>query len=353
MTTVFTTPINTGAGFDDKPVVQRQADAANQRESWLRQMELAQLTDMGKAGVTVPGAQPAPARLPAAPLRAMPQPEHDRQQDDTKAEQRTEQYPAEREAAGQQARAEAQDSVPDNGQVGREAAQLAAGNDAVPAAAVTPAAAESTAGPAQAFASPLIAPATTDGALAVPGAGVTVIAAPAATTTTATAATVTAGPRHAGAAVTRDADALTAPAAALREASRALAGAAPHPAELPHAEADAPDAPAPAARGEEERFADKPVWQKRMMHLNGKGDDVDLYIRDSALDAAESQKIIARVAADMAGMGLRLKGATVNGKPALRPDDARASAALDLETEPDNEPHHTPITFSGKNHGTR
>lgn len=352
MTTVFTTPINTGAGFDDKPVVQRQADAANQRESWLRQMELAQLTDMGKAGVTAPGAQPAPVRLPTAPLRAMPQPQQGQQHDDDKAEQRTEEYPAEREAAAQQARAEVQDSVPDNGQVRAEAAPPAAGSDAAPVAAGTPAAAASAASHPQASASHVLAAATTDGAVAapVPGAAVSVIAAPAAT---AAAATVMAGTPHAGAAVTHDGDALTAPAAALREASRALAGAAPHPGELPHAEADAPDAPAPAARGEEEQFADKPVWQKRMMHLNGKGDDVDLYIRDSALDAAESQKIIARVAADMAGMGLRLKGATVNGKPALRPDDARAAAALDLDTEPDSDPHHTPITFSGKNHGTR
>ncbi|RSZ56291.1 hypothetical protein EJB06_25695, partial [Massilia atriviolacea] len=63
------------AAPDDKTAATRQADAANQRDSWLRQMELAQLAEMGKAGAAQGRADARAPAPPPATLRPMPQAE--------------------------------------------------------------------------------------------------------------------------------------------------------------------------------------------------------------------------------------------------------------------------------------
>ncbi|WP_332879672.1 hypothetical protein [Massilia sp. S19_KUP03_FR1] len=82
---------------------------------------------------------------------------------------------------------------------------------------------------------------------------------------------------------------------------------APLPRALPSAPGRA-DPPDPGAA---------PDYQKQRMHLTGEGDDVKLWIRDGALAPATSQQLVARLAGDVAAMGLRLKQASINGKPAL------------------------------------
>ncbi|WP_164558036.1 hypothetical protein, partial [Massilia atriviolacea] len=125
-------------------------------------------------------------------------------------------------------------------------------------------------------------------------------------------------------------------------------------------EADAQEA-APARQGADSdaELGEKPAWEKRMMHLTGDGKDVDVWIRDGELDPAQSMSLIYRLAGDMASAGLRLKGATVNGKPALRPGDtvpagARPAFAQALEADqPAAQDAPTPITPTGNHHGTR
>ena len=65
------------------------------------------------------------------------------------------------------------------------------------------------------------------------------------------------------------------------------------------------------------------------MHVTGEGEDVKLWIRDSKLNAAQTQNLVYRLAGDIAGMGMRLKDATVNGKLAFRSeaDDDAGKAA--------------------------
>jgi len=87
--------------------------------------------------------------------------------------------------------------------------------------------------------------------------------------------------------------------------------------------ADATEAPPHAAEPESGAMPD---WKKRFMHFTGEGDAVHLWIRDGELSPAQSQQLVARMAADAAAMGMRLKEATVNGKPVLR-QAAREAAA--------------------------
>ncbi len=63
---------------------------------------------------------------------------------------------------------------------------------------------------------------------------------------------------------------------------------------------------------------EKLVWQKRLMHLTGEGDDIKLWIRDNKLSLVQSQNLVYRLASDIASMGMRLTDATINGKRAFR-----------------------------------
>jgi hypothetical protein len=102
-----------------------------------------------------------------------------------------------------------------------------------------------------------------------------------------------------------------------------------------------PEAAAPHALPE---AGTVPEWQKRVMHLTGDGDDVRLWIRDGELSPAQTQQLVARLAGDVAAMGLRLTQATVNGKPTLRapradrtPSAPAAEASVQPITHPTTE----------------
>lgn len=74
-----------------------------------------------------------------------------------------------------------------------------------------------------------------------------------------------------------------------------------------------PDAPAAAAAA---ALMDKYAlaWPARVMHLAGTGQDLDLWIRDSALGEEAAARLVAQVAQDSASHGLRLRSVTLNGK---------------------------------------
>jgi hypothetical protein len=60
--------------FNDKSPLVRQTDAANQRDSWLRQMELAQLSEMSQVGTLTASGANANKAAPAASWKAILQP---------------------------------------------------------------------------------------------------------------------------------------------------------------------------------------------------------------------------------------------------------------------------------------
>jgi hypothetical protein len=85
---------------------------------------------------------------------------------------------------------------------------------------------------------------------------------------------------------------------------------------------------------------DKPTWQKRMLHITTEGNDAYVWIRDAALDPSMSSALVARLVTDLAQMGLRMTGATINGKSALRESDhdeadRAAYPTLNEDTETD------------------
>jgi hypothetical protein len=263
--------------FGDMASSARRGEADNQRDNWLRQMELAQLAEMGrgamppaspKAGahsihsMLQPGAaQPHPAaRATAAPS----EPEHSSATGAAREHSHADGAPSDEQESGT---ASAKDgSEPDD--------------SSRPAAATLP--------------------------------QVSVLAAvPAGASLAAQANAITAAPSMRNSALPDVAGQRLQPQIAALTARAALPGTLPPRA----AEAETQEAPADA---HEAADSAQPDWQKRMLHLTGQGDDVAVWIRDQELTPAQSQLLLARVAADVAGMGLRLKGATINGKPALR-----------------------------------
>lgn len=263
-------------GFDDAARARGQADVANQHDSWLRQMELAQMSDMNRTGVrqghAAPGARPATPRAPVAPVAQAAQAAQA-----VRAEPKAPQRSAERQQQATQER-----------------------DPRTPAAMRTDAAMPQQAGNVS------IAPAQP-----VPGSVPTIVAAMPASVAASIAARATA--TEGGSPAAGEHQPVRAGLAAI------LPGAMtpPDSARLETAEGET----APQAASEHESMPDAPrEFQKRMMHLTGSGQDVKLWIRDSALGQAQSLELVYRMAGDMATMGLRLKGATINGKPALPAD---------------------------------
>ena len=262
-------------GFDDAARARGQADVANQHDSWLRQMELAQMGDMNKDGAKPHHATPVGVPRPPAAhvVRAEPVPQAVRgapaavQRSTERQQQRTKERPA---------------HAPD-------------ANGAAPVLVVPRQAGDACMAPAQAG----------------PGSAPTMVAAMPASLAASIAAR----------AMTTEGGS---PAAGEHQPVRAaLAGILPGAMTLPEGGLleTAEGETAPQAASEHEPVADAPrEFQKRMMHLTGNGQDVKLWIRDSALGQAQSLELVYRMAGDMAAMGLRLKGATINGKPALPAD---------------------------------
>jgi hypothetical protein len=270
---------------DEQSASARRVDAANQRDNWLRQMELAQMGQMGATpGPAAPAPRPAMTSLAQAPMHAALHPAARENSagasgapDDAGAEAAHDDG-----AASAEPRTQAGDDARMTEDDGADAASIAA---AAALAAAQPSAVAAAPGAA---AEPANVPAGAAGGIALamaPGAlrGVADGSLPPA-----------APPQPVGLAA-----ALRAP-----QAMPAESNATAETAEAPSSEADA--------------AGEAPDWQKRMMHLTGDGDDVQLWIRDGELSPAQSQQLVARLAADVAAMGLRLKEATVNGKPALR-----------------------------------
>ncbi|NHZ42589.1 hypothetical protein [Massilia aquatica] len=338
---------------DDKSAATRQADAANQRESWLRQMELAQLAGMGKAGGAQDRASAKAAAAPPATLRPMPQAERSVEREEERARDAApEKRPDDAGQQGSDNARPAAERVPEASPQATSAAPAAA-----PAAAA--AAAQQTAPAATAQNASVIA----HGPAAHAPRGPAILSAPATTNApppdapdSGMALTAAAAAGRGGAlqlALESAAPAL--PAVAAREPVRLSATLA-----ASTEEGDAQEAtPAHQAADTDAELGDKPVWEKRLMHLTGKGKDVDVWIRDGELDPAQSMSLLYRLAGDMASAGLRLKGATVNGKALLRagaalPASTRADFAQALDTdEPAAHESAAPITPTGNHHGNR
>jgi len=256
---------------DERALSVRPSETANQRDSWLRQMELAQVADMNRAG------KHAASAMPVRPTAQRPQPV---------------QAPAPRPApptAGPAA------LVPGHGNHKSPACQAAR----APAAG---AARRSTA------------------ALANPPAAAQLAASGASNT----------------AALHADEAATTAAAAVLSRQLRArmTAGAMEQDAAPGDTGSEAPVHGETAAN-------EAPVWEERKIHFTGQGEEVDVWIRDSALTEPAGTQVVAQLAQEIAGMGLRMKNVTINGK--LVAADGKA---------PSTEQQHR-INHPEKIHGTR
>lgn len=93
----------------------------------------------------------------------------------------------------------------------------------------------------------------------------------------------------------------------------------------------------------EAQQSEAPTWQKRLLHVTGDGQDVAVWIRDSELDLTESSTLVSRLAGEFSDSGLRLKRVTVNGKleyrandPNLPDDDHFMKTTREQEMEPKN-----------------
>lgn len=84
----------------------------------------------------------------------------------------------------------------------------------------------------------------------------------------------------------------------------------------------------PKANSDVAPDATNDVWQKRLMHVAQNGQDLSVSIRDNALDLHQSTQIVYRLAGDAAQSGLRLRNATVNGKTLLRLPRGNSSPSL-------------------------
>ncbi|WP_374358254.1 hypothetical protein [Chitinimonas sp.] len=65
-------------------------------------------------------------------------------------------------------------------------------------------------------------------------------------------------------------------------------------------------------------LAEPADWQKRLMHLQGKDEQVQVWLRDPAVTGHATQTLVYRLLGDLAEAGLRLRSLTVNGKLAFR-----------------------------------
>jgi hypothetical protein len=291
------------AAFDDPAAVARRADADadNRRDNWQRQMELAQIGQMA-GGVTAPAVQPTGLHAHWAPLAgaATASPAATSTGRDTS------------HATQDAAKDRAADDGPASARQGAGAHEDADGASR---------ALDEDDGAAAADAGTLpgrLAPLTAGGAAPLAAAPPPAMAQPAALSGAGSAAVALAAAALSGAGSAAVVPAAAAQAPAPLSGVPPFASAAALHAVLPPPASAQGEAPEPPAAGRPGADAAQPDWQKRMLHLTGQADDVAVWIRDQDLTPAQSQLLLARVAADVAGMGLRLKGATINGKPVLR-----------------------------------
>ena len=330
-----------------KFVADRQTDAENQRQTWLRQMEgnqismLEQSDDQNGArfdgnaasGTSSNGERQSPdlKQIPAC--------------DDTSKVTLLPVHPIVQQDDGVQASG----SVSGNSQGSGHLSMQASGAAAQPAA-VTATSATDQAAPSDASAAPGItsAAATTGVAVAhAPAAGaannamrqnmqaqiVNAATPSAANQYTSAAVGVVASSGMQGAA---NAVAPQSEQPAMQDQTTTQAAPAPAigtraamPAATPHETANLGDGDEETVEAQHEGSAPEQsdssagqTWQKRFMHVAQDGKDVSISIRDSALDAGQSAAIVTRMAADAAQAGLKLNAATVNGKTFVKQDKA-------------------------------
>lgn len=257
---------------DERSLAVRPSETANQRDSWLRQMELAQVADMNQAGRHAASATPARSTA-QRPLPVQP--------------------PAARPASPMPAGPAAPAPGPGNDQShGCQAARAPAAG----------AARRSTAGLAK-------PPAATQFAAASASSGTA---------------------WHAEEATLVATTALLSRQLRTRMAASAM---------QQDAAAEGTDSEAPVLG--ETAATEAPVWEERKIHFTGQGEEVNVWIRDNALTAPAGAQVVAQLAQEIAGMGLRMKNVTINGK--LVAADGKA---------PSTEQQHR-INHPEKTHGTR
>jgi len=306
---------STVPGADELTQLTRTRDAENQRNSWLREMELAQLSEMGKldtAGAWSAGAEPSGSSAWQSTTLASFAAVGDRSaQADTPATEAAQQAPAANRHDAESNAAASDGTTAESG-----ANHAAARSNAIAAQDTSnPEAVETNLSGGRPAATASSLPGTAALAGVTPQAAAVKLDAMPALLQTAQPRAVSALPSMLHASGQRD-------AAATQEQTQA-------------------DEPA----GADPSLDDKPSWEKRLMHVTGEGQDVDVWIRDSTLGANQSLSLAYRLAGDIAGMGLRLRGATVNGKPLYRAAGAGPS-------QPQN---HTPTgqdTGIGTRHST-
>ena len=340
-------------GTDEKSRLAQQADASNQRESWLRQMELAQLAGMNQSGTSHgTGTEQHQAFKPKLQIMPQAQPSADRPAPSTQASghagsaaDNREHGRANPDAAGNHtAQEDAHSATAEHAQPtasGSTQDNNASGNS------VSEGTPRQDRGPGQA----------TDIRTAAYQASLPVSAE---TANQAVSAAAMAGMSAAQAGATHALPGVQNVEASVIQAIQA------RPISLPDLSASMADGNEQDAAsdleeaGQEPAVADsqleeRPTWQKRMMHLTGEGQDVDVWIRDSELGASQSQNLISRLAGDIASMGMRLKGATINGKLAFRSSAAtqgraRLTSADENSTDSKN---HSIVTTTEEDHGTQ
>jgi len=282
----------------------RQTDVATQRDSWLRQMELAQLSDMNRAGT--PYEREVLAHKPAA--------QHKQEQSRESGRLTT---------GGHETNSRPGD-IPGKGKL---RPLLPKAEQAVAASA--PANNNASTSPVADSGKPMQEFSTTNGQHASHAAGDISVGIVASFKPFARPALPAA---QGGAMVDAAAMALATRSSPIQAhmASEPVQVALPRPQAMPVSGAAAVTNGMPEAGAEHAETAqaepasadaqlqEKPEWQDRMMHMTGDDQNVNVWIRDQALDGSQTSALIYRLASDMASVGMRLNGATINGRSVYR-----------------------------------
>lgn len=82
------------------------------------------------------------------------------------------------------------------------------------------------------------------------------------------------------------------------------------------------ESPAHVSQSAEYGLGEKLSWQERLMHMTSDGDNVKLWIRDHKINQSQLHNLTYRLAGDIASAGMRLNTVTVNGRLTFRATNA-------------------------------
>jgi len=82
------------------------------------------------------------------------------------------------------------------------------------------------------------------------------------------------------------------------------------------------ESPAHVSQSAEYGLEEKLSWQERLMHMTSDGDNVKLWIRDHKINQNQLHNLTHRLAGDIASAGMRLNTVTVNGRLIFRATNA-------------------------------